>query len=336
MHDDDSRLPWLQPAWRANADAWIAAQLAEQGVEQTAPVEQFRARPWSTVMRVPVTAGVLYFKEPVAVQGYEATLTAWLAGRHPSALPPVLVADTATHRLLLGDAGVKLGDVEDQAAYIDAWRRALADVATIQLASADEVDHLLALGVPDRRLAVLPVQYQSLLDHEEPTLRAGQDGLTPKEVASLRALESDLGERCVRLADIGVPETIQHNDLHDSNIFVRAGDVVLADWADACVSHPFTMVGEMFGTIVRRRAIDAHGPVLAALRQSYLRRFTRFADADALERAARLAAPLGLLCGILTAHQIARGVDPEVRDSMMQFQVEWLRRFASGMREPVG
>ena len=37
----------------------------------------------------------------------------------------------------------------------------------------------------------------------------------------------------------GLPETIQHDDLHDAQIFVRDDRYLLLDWGDACVSHPF-------------------------------------------------------------------------------------------------
>ena len=35
------------------------------------------------------------------------------------------------------------------------------------------------------------------------------------------------------------PETIQHDDLHDGQVFVQDGRYLLLDWGDACVSHPF-------------------------------------------------------------------------------------------------
>jgi aminoglycoside phosphotransferase (APT) family kinase protein len=42
-----------------------------------------------------------------------------------------------------------------------------------------------------------------------------------------------------RLASYGVAETVQHDDLHDAQIFVRNGRAQVLDWGDACISHPF-------------------------------------------------------------------------------------------------
>ena len=57
-----------------------------------------------------------------------------------------------------------------------------------------------------------------------------------------RRLEADAGgARRLRASSrrFGIPETIQHDDLHDGQVFVQDGRYLLLDWGDACVSHPF-------------------------------------------------------------------------------------------------
>ena len=44
---------------------------------------------------------------------------------------------------------------------------------------------------------------------------------------------------CEELASFGIPESIQHDDLHGANVFARDGVARVVDWGDACVSHPF-------------------------------------------------------------------------------------------------
>ncbi len=41
------------------------------------------------------------------------------------------------------------------------------------------------------------------------------------------------------LASYGVTETLQHDDLHDGQVFVKDGRNLILDWGDAVVSHPF-------------------------------------------------------------------------------------------------
>ena len=41
------------------------------------------------------------------------------------------------------------------------------------------------------------------------------------------------------LASYGVTETLQHDDLHDGQVFVKDGRNLIMDWGDAVISHPF-------------------------------------------------------------------------------------------------
>ena len=41
------------------------------------------------------------------------------------------------------------------------------------------------------------------------------------------------------LASYAVTETLQHDDLHDGQVFVKDGRNLILDWGDAVISHPF-------------------------------------------------------------------------------------------------
>ena len=101
--------------------------------------------------------------------------------------------------------------------------------AQLQLDAIDDVGELLSVGVPDRRLDKLPSQYEYLLG-ETP-------GLTAEELARLDRLRPRVKEMCEELGAFGIPETIQHNDLHDGQVFVRDDDYRFLDWAES-ISHP--------------------------------------------------------------------------------------------------
>ncbi len=44
---------------------------------------------------------------------------------------------------------------------------------------------------------------------------------------------------CRELVAYVIPETIQHDDLHDGQVFVSERALSHFDWGDSCVSHPF-------------------------------------------------------------------------------------------------
>ena len=68
-------------------------------------IELVLARPWGTVLRVPVAGGVAWFKACAPIQEFEPRLTAALASRWPDRLPEVLAHNEEHGWLLLGDAG---------------------------------------------------------------------------------------------------------------------------------------------------------------------------------------------------------------------------------------
>ena len=94
---------WTQAAWWEAATGWIIEQLKNQGLTLAGPIEQPHVRPWSTVLRVPSSQGVLFFKATALVLVYEPGLPAALAAWRPDCMPEVLAADTLRGWLLMRD-----------------------------------------------------------------------------------------------------------------------------------------------------------------------------------------------------------------------------------------
>lgn len=178
-------------------------------------------RPWSCVWKV--AEADVWLKECAPLQAFEPRLTAELASRWPDRVPHVLAHDAGRKLLLLADAGAPLGTFGPP----EPWLAVLALYAELQRGEAAHVDEHLAAGVPDRRPAALPHLYERMLARPLP--------LEPDECAKLRAFAPRFAELCSELGAAGVPNSIQHDDLHGQNVY---GKRVL-DWGDACVSHPF-------------------------------------------------------------------------------------------------
>jgi hypothetical protein len=202
---------WTDPRWLEDADDWIRAH-----VEPTAPIEQPHVRPWSTVLRVPTRDGDRFFKANAPPFAHEAAILEQLVPLAPGLLPELVAVDPDRRWFLLGDAGERVREREGDAP----WRDVLADYAELQAAAAPLADELVAAGVPDRRLDALPDVYESL----------GGDRRVVEEL-------------CAELAAFALPETIEHDDLHDGQVFVRGGEARILDWGDACVAHPFLSLG---------------------------------------------------------------------------------------------
>jgi hypothetical protein len=217
---------WRDGKWMSTAHDWIDGRLAELGVGRAGEIEQPHVRPWSTVLRVPVDGGALWFKANAGPLRHEAAVVERLATRRPEVVPPLLAVDTATGWMLMADAGETLRSVVERERSLDRWLDVLSRYADLQRAVVPDVDDLLAVGVPDLRLATLPQSYDRLLDQIDAEPR-------------FRAAAPMVADLCAELASLGIPETLQHDDLHDGQVFVHNGQHRILDWGDACISHPF-------------------------------------------------------------------------------------------------
>jgi hypothetical protein len=231
------------------------------------------------VRRVPVAGGVAWFKECAAVQDFEPRLTAALACRWRDRLPEVLGYDDERGWLLLGDAGEALGF----AAGPEPWLSVLPRYAGLQRGEVAHVPEHLGGGVPDRRIETFPALYEAMLARELP-LRGG-------DLTRLRAFADRFAELCDELAARGVPQTVQHDDLHGANVYLRGVTPRILDWGDSCISHPFLT---MFVTLLHLEELGGlrrDDAWVARLRDAYLEPWGQPAELHAtFELAQRLGA----------------------------------------------
>lgn len=262
-----SELPWTEPAWLAEAEAWIRERAKVVG-----ELDQFHVRSWSTVIRVPTRDEDLYFKAVANGFMFEPPLTAKLAELRPDRVPALVDIDPERGWMLMRDAGRRLREVVLTPADLRHWELALPRYAELQIATGPVAGELLALGVPDARLSVLPGQLRALLT--EPVL-----GLGPEEHERAVAALHEFEAMCRELAGYGIPETIQHDDLHDGQVFVHDGRYRFFDWGDSCVSHPFHSLTVTLRATAAKFDLEPGGREVQRLRDAYLEPFGDLGEA---------------------------------------------------------
>jgi hypothetical protein len=238
----------------AAAEEWIRAH-----VDPVDAIETAHERPWATVLRVPLADGVAWFKACAPVQSFEPRLTAALFARWPDRVAEVLGHDQQRGWLLLADAGTPVGVCGNPP---EAWLAALPGYAELQRGEAAHAQDHLTHGVPDLRVVTLPARYQDLLAHDLP-LEAG-------EIDRLRRFAARYTELCAELAAHGLPDTVQHDDLHMANLYVRDGRLRVLDWGDASISHPFASLVVTFRFLEEVTKLPPGDPWFARLREAYL------------------------------------------------------------------
>ena len=303
---------WTDPQWLAEAHAWIRERLEALDIRPTGDIEQPHVRPWSTVMRVPTSRGDLWFKATIPALAYEAGVVGVLARTRPDLVPELAAVDLERGWMLMGDGGERLREVVERERDLGRWLDVLPLYGELQLSTAANADEFVALGAPDRRLPVLEGQYEQLIEDVE--------DLSASERDRLRARSEEVAEMCRQLSTVAIPETVQHDDLHDAQVFVRDGRYVFFDWGDSCVSHPFFSMSVTLEGGLAWGLDDIEGSVdITPFRDAYLRPFASFAGREELETAHTAALRLGWVCRALNVSHWAAALDPPHRD-------EWTKR----------
>jgi hypothetical protein len=111
---EETRLRWIDPAWRAGAERWIAVRLDDLGRTPVGAPEQPHFRPWGTVLPVSTESGPLWFK-------------------------------------VLADAGTPLVYLHPERPPPPVWRELLTGYPQLQLDLASAAREPVAAGIPDRR-----------------------------------------------------------------------------------------------------------------------------------------------------------------------------------------
>jgi hypothetical protein len=317
---------WRDPAWLHEVHGWIAEHLAGVGATATGDAEQVRARPWSTMLRTPTDAGAFWFKANAIGVAHEAALMEVMARRCPEHVLAPVALDAGRGWLLLPDGGRTLRDI-DGGTDLAMWERLLVGFAQMQQTLAPHVGELLAAGTPDRRPARLPALRDALLADRDLVMLGLPDGLTEEQHESLVAGSPAYAAMCADLDAFGVPATLQHDDLHDNNVFAPVepgGPLRIFDWGDSVVGHPFGTLLVSLRVVAHLTGLACGSPELLRLRDAYLEPWTDDLDRADLVEACRLALRIG---GVLRADCYRRALleaTPEGRQEYGDWVPGWL------------
>ncbi len=293
----------------AAQDAWVHDQLVRLGGQLVGPLEREHVRPWATAVRVPTDLGLLWFKAHSRSLSNEAGVTRVLADLRPDLVLEVLAADEDRCWLLTRDAGDKLRTHLVTAADVHLLEPVLASYGDLQRRAAARVPDLLAAGALDRRSSRLGELMLAALRDDEATGGAGQvDPLTTAEIDRLAALAPTLDEAAAQVAVV-VPDSIEHSDLHDGNVFVLDGVCRVGDFGDSSVSQPLASLLVLQTSLTHRLGLDPGGPELDRLYRAALEAWTDRAPMPELLELTARSRPAGMLGRALTWRALITTID---------------------------
>lgn len=318
--------PWLnagRDAWLEAWRPWVAGVVSDAGLGRVDGVESLREMPWSAVFRVICSEETLFFKAEGLGGRHEPGLVQDLAKRWGDRVPTVLAIDEARAWMLMTDAGRPLREVvppDEQAGVLE---RVMDPYVEMQFALCAEADSLVARGVPDRRAAVLPDLLRQLLGGD--MVDGAKLALESEEKSEMYALLPEFERCCEELAASAYSSSLDHGDLHASNVLVAGEGFRLCDWGDASVTHPFGSLMVTYRLGLSDLPAASRPSAAARLRDAYLTAWARRVPAAPLRRTFDLACWTAHVVRALDWVHMLQGADPE-------FVAEWYPHIAGALR----
>ena len=297
---------WTEPGFQAEAEAWIRSQVPVSG-----PIEQTHVQPWSTVLRVPTDDDrPFWFKACGEEHVFEPSLIELLSRLSPNRVPEMIAIHPERRWMLTRDAGTRLREMIESDGRYEPWLEVLPGYAELQIAAASHVDEILSIGVPHEPLAGLADRVGLLLENPEYLMVGETDGLAGDQIGEVREMLPEIDRLCSDLASLSIPESIQHDDLNDGNVFFDGFGYRVTDWGDACVSHPFHSLTVQLRATAFRLDLEPGGPEILRMRDAYLEPWTSMADRQTLVGAMGIAYRTGTLARSLAWFRYLAERDP--------------------------
>lgn len=292
---------WASETFHADVTHWVEKAAADAGVTLTGDREQPHNRPWSSAIRFGAEGGDLWFKVNAPGTRHEGDLVAVLADLEADLVPPVLAVDSERGWTLTRDAGPVMRSVAPPEELWDSWAEVLVRYADAQIRLADQSERILATGLREVSPTTLPGQIRALV-HELGAQPPEEGGLTAQEQERLSACFDEYDAWCAELAASGIPSSVQHDDVHSSNICWggSAATARVIDWGDTIWGLP---IGTMLGTvnsIAWHAKCERDDPRVLQVRDAYLEPFTTYAGRDDLVRYVDLARRTGCVTKALS------------------------------------
>ena len=306
---------------------WLETVLDKKGISMTGEPRTVRKRPWSEVTEIPTSEGALYFKRQTSRLANEAKLAPFIASHFPEALPEMIATDSDLGFLLMHSAGVSLRSVLQTAPDIAHWRRLILLHSQIQREFVSRTEELVQHGAMDRRLSLLPAMYKSLLPFAESLRPNDCEALSADENQKLREMTLPFQEMCQVLQHCGLPETVNHDDLHDGNAFVQDGVYRLIDWGDCSASFVFFTLPVTLASAAHSMSLEDDSPDIISLRDEALSHWEDFASRPDLIAVYKTAERVNCIHRALTWRQAISSLPNQLDCEYAGSILHWFRKF---------
>lgn len=277
---------WGTEEFRAEIRAWC-----EGIVGPVTSMTQQKLRGWATVWRIETADGVWFAKQNCPGQQIELPLMDALARLTPDRVVPVTAASDGF--LLTPDQG----DVfyETAGGELENWVRLAREAALLQRELVPHHAELIGLGMTQLRPEEA-VDYLSARIDQYAALAADDPRVLAPDVADrLRAHLPVVRRWAEDVAALGLPLTLNHNDLHENNVFDVDGRLRFFDFGDAWITEPLGVLLIPLNILGEKLEADGDDPRLWRVADAALEVWSDLVPAAQLRGALPASLSLGRL-----------------------------------------
>jgi len=229
------RGPFSRTGWIEEAKAWLCAVVG-RNVDLSGEIRQYNATSTFALVRFGTRSGPAYWLKGTGEPNlHEFQVTRMLAETCPEFLPAQIAARADWNAWLMEDAGQP----------VKTWNQPTLEQAVLSMASLQKklvgrASEFLAVGAADQRTSTLREHIFEIVEYLNEVMAQQVSSRVPKvEPRRLWQIASILQNACCCMEDLGVPDTLIHNDLNSGNILFSERGCVFTDWCESCVGNPF-------------------------------------------------------------------------------------------------
>lgn len=244
---------WSTAEFRDELRQWCEAIIGP-----VTAMSQQKLRGWATVWRVETSAGVWFAKQSCPLQQIEVPLMAALSRLVPDRVVPVTAASDGI--LLTPDQGPVFSETTGD--DLDGWVRLARDAALLQRALIIHDAELMDLGLTRLRPEECPDYVAARVEQHAAMSEDDPRRLAPDVADRLRAHLPVVRRWAEQVAALGLPVTLNHNDLHENNVFDVGGRLRFFDFGDALATEPLAILLVPLNILGERLGAGADDPRL--------------------------------------------------------------------------
>jgi hypothetical protein len=293
---------------------WGTNVLVSNGYSIEHSPEILLSTPWSTIIRFSTVTGDFYLKQTPPAISLEPQIIQLLSAQFHASVPIVIASNDDLHCFMMQDGGKVLRATLKAKFSSELLCQAIQEYAAIQRSTEDHVEKFIKLGVPDWRLAKLPILYDQMINQTD-FLKA--DGMTDQELQTLQTLSPQFLAQCELLSSYGIPETIGIPDFNDNNTLLDPNTkrLTFIDWGEAAITHPFFSLYNCLEQSITHHGVKEADQTYNKLQDTCLENWLELATKNQVLKAFNLSKQLRSIYGVLAGYRLMMSVDLQVLNS---------------------